>query len=97
MSERRKKRQPTMALDPFSVKRFPGIAKKWLDAKRQRQERMDDLWAGMLARMFSDDELTVMWEMGFLSEYDERVMRRVSLILHPNEVPPVTPAAEEKK
>lgn len=83
----RKKRQPAMALDPFSVKRFPGIAKKWQDAKRQRQERMDDLWAGMIARLFSDDELTVMWEMGFLSAYDERVIRRVNLNLHPNELP----------
>lgn len=72
-----KHRYPKVSdLDAFSQKRFPEIATRWNDARREHQRTAFAMWVGTMAMEFADDELAILDQMGFLSEMDRILLRQ---------------------
>ena len=57
-------------LDPFRARQVPDVAGR-LRKERDRHQRQADLrWCGTLVAMFTDHELGLLRDLGFLSQHD---------------------------
>ena len=65
-----------MSIDPFRSRQVPDVAGRF-EKERDRCRRQADLmWVGAMTAMFSDHELRLMNDLGFLSEHDLRLLRQ---------------------
>lgn len=64
-----------MSIDPFRARQVPDVAGRF-ERERKRQQRQADLmWMGVLV-MFSDHELRLLNDLGFLSQHDRDLLRQ---------------------
>lgn len=57
-------------IDPFRERQVPDVAGRFLK-ERDRQKRQADLmWLGTMAAMFTDHELRLLYDLGFLCQND---------------------------
>jgi hypothetical protein len=57
-------------LDPFRDRQVPDVAGRFLRERDRHQRQADLMWTGMLVTMFSDHELGLLNDLGFLSPSD---------------------------
>jgi hypothetical protein len=63
-------------LDPFRSRQVPEVAGRFR-RERDRQRRQADLmWLGAMAALFSDHELRMLDDLGFLSKRDLDLLRQ---------------------
>jgi hypothetical protein len=64
------------SIDPFRERQVPDVAGRF-EKERDRCRRQADLmWVGAMTAMFSDHELRLMNDLGFLSEHDRRLLKQ---------------------
>lgn len=64
----------TPKIDPFRERQVPDVAGRF-ERERDRCRRQADLmWLGAMVAMFSDHELQLMEDLGFLSERDRNLL-----------------------
>ena len=81
-----------MTLDPFRSRQVPEVAGRF-QGERDRQQRQADLmWLGVMAAMFSDHELRLLDDLGFLSQHDRDLLRQAGRYTPEGAAAPVTPA-----
>ena len=57
------------------------LAASEIDPFRKRHERQASLmWLGVLAGLFSDHELRLLDDLGFLSQHDHNLLRQAALL-----------------
>lgn len=62
------------ALDPFRSRQAPDVGARFR-AERDRHRRQADLmWCGTLVALFSDHELGLLGDLGFLSQHDRDLL-----------------------
>jgi len=59
-----------MALDPFRARQVPDVAGRFRRERDRHQRQADLMWLGTLVGMFSDHELGILDDLGFLSQHD---------------------------
>jgi hypothetical protein len=58
------------AIDPFRKRQVPDVAARFR-RERDRQKRQADLmWLGAMVALFSDHDLRLLRDLGFLSQHD---------------------------
>jgi len=63
-------------IDPFRSRQVPDVAGRF-ERERDRCRRQADLmWAGAMVTLFSDHELRLMNDLGFLSEHDRGLLKQ---------------------
>lgn len=63
-------------LDPFRSRQVPDVAGRF-ERERDRCRRQADLmWVGAMCAMFSDHELKLMNDLGFLSQHDLDLLKQ---------------------
>lgn len=63
-------------LDPFRSRQVPDVAGRFM-AERDRSRRQADLmWLGTMAALFSDHELRLLNDVGFLSQHDRDLLKQ---------------------
>lgn len=62
-----------MSLDPFRQRQVPGVAGRFLAERDAHQLRADLMWLGSLV-LFSDHELRLLEDLGFLSQHDRDLL-----------------------
>lgn len=65
-----------MALDPFRQRQVPDVAGRFLRERDRHQRQADLMWAGALAALFSDHELKLLDDLGYLSPHDWDLLRQ---------------------
>jgi hypothetical protein len=66
--------QPAGALDPFRNRQVPDVAGRFLRERDRHQRQADLMWLGTLVAMFSDHELHLLDDLGFLSQHDRDLL-----------------------
>jgi hypothetical protein len=68
-------------LDPFRSRQVPEVAGRF-QRERARQRRQADLmWLGVMAAMFSDHELRLLDDLGFLCQNDRDLLRQAGRLM----------------
>lgn len=63
-------------IDPFRERQVPDVAGRF-ERERDRCRRQADLmWAGAMVTQFSDHELRLMNDLGFLSQHDLGLLKQ---------------------
>ncbi len=63
-------------IDPFRSRQVPDVAGRF-DRERKRHQRQADLmWLGAMTGLFSDHELQLMNDLGFLSQHDLDLLKQ---------------------
>lgn len=62
--------QSVGGLDPFRSRQVPDVAGRLQRERQQHQRQADLMWMGALAAMFTDHELGLLADLGFLSQHD---------------------------
>jgi hypothetical protein len=57
-------------LDPFRSRQAPDVGKRWTRERDRHQRQSDLMWVGTLVTLFSDHELRLLDDLGFLSPRD---------------------------
>jgi hypothetical protein len=65
----------TGELDPFRRRQIPDVAGRFLRERDRHQRQADLMWLGTLAGLFSEHELRLLDDLGFLSERDRQLIR----------------------
>lgn len=64
----------SLSIDPFRERQVPDVAGRF-EKERDRCRRQADLmWAGAMTALFSDHELRLMNDLGFLSQHDRDLL-----------------------
>lgn len=64
------------AIDPFRARQVPGVAQRF-ERERDRARRQADLtWLGAMVAFFSDHELRLLNDLGFLSQHDLDLLKQ---------------------
>jgi hypothetical protein len=64
------------SIDPFRSRQVRDVA-GWFTRERQRHERQADLmWLGTLVALFSDHDLRLLRDLGFLCPHDLDLLRQ---------------------
>jgi hypothetical protein len=58
------------SLDPFRSRQTPDVAGRFLRERDRHQRQANLMWTGMLVAMFSDRELGLLNDLGYLSRSD---------------------------
>lgn len=61
-------------LDPFRARQLPDVAGRLLRERRRHQRHADAMWLGQLAALFSDHELGLLDDAGYLSQHDRDLL-----------------------
>lgn len=64
------------ALDPFRSRQVPDVAGRFLREREQQQRQADLMWLGTMVAMFTDHELGLLRDLGFLSPHDLDLLRQ---------------------
>lgn len=57
-------------LDPFRNRQVPDVAGRFLRERDQHRRQASLTWTGVLVAMFSDHELRLLSDLGYLSQHD---------------------------
>ena len=71
--------------DPFRSRQVPDVAGRFLKERDRSQRQADLMWLGPMAALFSDHELKLLSDLGFLSQRDRDLLSQAGR--------PVTPHA----
>ena len=63
-------------IDPFRSRQVPDVACRFLKERDRSQRQADLMWLGTMAAMFSDHELKLLNDLGFLSQRDRDLLRQ---------------------
>lgn len=63
-------------IDPFRGRQVPDVAGRFLKERDQHQRQADLMWCGTLVAMFSDHELKLLNDLGYLSQHDHDLLRQ---------------------
>lgn len=63
-------------LDPFRARQVPDVGTRFLRERDRQQRQADLMWLGVMAAMFSDHELGLLDDLGFLSQHDRDLLRQ---------------------
>ena len=64
------------AIDPFRQRQVPGVAGRFLRERDRHQRQADLMWLGVLAGLFSDHEIRLLDDLGYLSQRDRDLLRQ---------------------
>ena len=57
-------------IDPFRSRQVPDVAGRFRRERDRSQRQADLMWLGTMAALFSDHELRLLNDLGFLSQHD---------------------------
>ena len=57
-------------IDPFRARQVPDVAGRFLRERNRHQRQADLMWLGAMVALFSDHELNLLNDLGFLSQRD---------------------------
>ena len=61
-------------IDPFRERQVPDVAGRFLKERDRQQRQADLMWLGVMAALFSDHELRLLNDLGFLSQHDRDLL-----------------------
>jgi hypothetical protein len=61
-------------IDPFRERQVPDVAGRFLKERDRQQRQADLMWLGVMAGLFSDHELRLLDDLGFLSQRDRDLL-----------------------
>ena len=61
-------------IDPFRERQVPDVAGRFLKERDRHQRQADLMWLGAMAALFSDHELRLLNDLGFLSQHDRDLL-----------------------
>ena len=67
---------PKRVFDPFRSRQVPAVAGRFLRERDRHQRQADLMWLGAMAAMFSDHEMRLLHDLGFLSQRDLDLLRQ---------------------
>lgn len=62
-------------LDPFRERQVPDVAGRFLREQKRHRRQADLMWLGVLV-LFSDHEIRLLDDLGYLSERDRSLLRQ---------------------
>jgi hypothetical protein len=65
------------AIDPFRRRQVPDVAGRFRQERERHQRAADLMWLGVLAGMFSEHEIQLLNDLGFLSQHDRDLLGQV--------------------
>ena len=63
-------------IDPFRRRQLPDVGQRFLRERDRHQRQADLMWLGCLAAMFSDHELRLLDDVGYLSPRDHDLLKQ---------------------
>lgn len=63
-------------LDPFRERQASDVAGRFLRERDRHQRQADLMWLGVMAALFSDHELRLLNDLGFLSQRDHDLLNQ---------------------
>ncbi len=63
------------SVDPFRQRQVPDVAGRFQQERDRHQRQADLMWAGALA-LFSDHDLNLLNDLGFLCQHDRDLLRQ---------------------
>lgn len=64
------------SIDPFRERQVPDVAGRFTRERDRQQRQADLMWLGVMAAMFSDHELRLLDDLGFLSQRDRDLLNQ---------------------
>jgi len=61
-------------LDPFRERQVPDVAGRFMKERDRQQRQADLMWLGAMTALFSDHELRLLNDLGFLSQRDRDLL-----------------------
>ena len=61
-------------IDPFRGRQVPDVAGRFLKERDAHQRHADLMWLGAMAALFSDHELRLLNDLGYLSQRDRDLL-----------------------
>jgi hypothetical protein len=61
-------------IDPFRERQVPDVAGRFLKERDRQQRQADLMWVGTMVTLFSDHELRLLNDLGFLSQHDRDLL-----------------------
>lgn len=61
-------------IDPFRQRQVPDVAGRFQRERDRHQRQADLMWLGSMTALFSDHELRLMNDLGFLSQHDRDLL-----------------------
>jgi hypothetical protein len=62
------------AIDRFRQRQVPDVAGRFLKERKRHERQADLMWLGTMAALFSDHELKLLNDLGFLSQHDRDLL-----------------------
>jgi hypothetical protein len=62
-----------LSIDPFRKRQVPDVAGRFLKERTKHQRQADLMWLGAMA-LFSDHELRLLNDLGYLSQHDRDLL-----------------------
>jgi hypothetical protein len=69
-------KRPAGAIDPFRSRQVPEVAGRFLKERSRHQRQADLMWLGAMVALFSDHELRLLGDLGYLSDHDRGLIRQ---------------------
>lgn len=63
-------------IDPFRRRQAPGVAGRFQKERDRHQRQADLMWIGVMVAMFSDHDLRLLNDLGFLSRRDHDLLQQ---------------------
>jgi hypothetical protein len=63
-------------IDPFRQRQVPDVARRFLRERDRHQRQADLMWLGTMVALFSDHELKLLHDLGYLSQRDHDLIRQ---------------------
>jgi hypothetical protein len=63
-------------IDPFRQRQVPDVAGRFLRERDRHQRQADLMWLGTMVALFSDHELKLLYDLGYLSQHDHDLIRQ---------------------
>jgi hypothetical protein len=67
----------TGRLDPFRERQKPAVAGRFLKEQERHRRQADLMWLGVLASQFTEHEVRLLDDLGFLSQHDRDLLEQV--------------------
>jgi hypothetical protein len=64
------------SIDPFRQRQVPDVAGRFMKERDRQQRQADLMWLGVMAALFSDHELRLLNDLGYLSQRDHDLLRQ---------------------
>ena len=61
-------------IDPFRERQVSDVAGRFRKERDRQQRQADLMWLGVMAALFSDHELRLLNDLGFLSQHDRDLL-----------------------